>query len=205
MVNYANAKIYRIYCNITKQCYIGSTTLPLHKRLSHHKVCYKNFLNGGLYHYISSFEVLKNNDYAIILIENYECKSKEELFQRERYYIENTECVNINIPNRSSKEWDQNNKQWRKEYNKKYYVENLKDLLEKSNEYYENHKDQIKETKKIYNENNKEKLKVTREKYRKNNKEIIKERKRQYYEKNKEAIKEKSKRKYKEKISKRSI
>ena len=159
MVNYENGKIYRIYCNITKKCYIGSTTTTLSRRLSTHRGCYKKFLNGGLYHYMSSFEVLKNNDYVIILIENYECKSKEELFQRERYYIENTECVNINIPNRSSKEWIQNNKQWIQEYNKNYYVENLKNLLEKSNEYYENHKDQIKKTKKIYNENNKEKLK----------------------------------------------
>ena len=148
MVNYENGKIYRIYCNITKKCYIGSTTTTLSRRLSTHRGCYKKFLNGGLYHYMSSFEVLKNNDYVIILIENYECKSKEELFQRERYYIENTECVNINIPNRSSKEWNQNKKQWIQEYNKKYYVENLKNLLEKSNEYYENHKDQIKKRKK---------------------------------------------------------
>ena len=37
MVNYQNAKIYRIVCNVTGKQYIGSTVSNLSTRLSQHK------------------------------------------------------------------------------------------------------------------------------------------------------------------------
>jgi hypothetical protein len=49
----------------------------------------------GKKNYYSSFEVMKNNDYVIILIENYPSNSKDQLFSRERYWTNEIECVNI--------------------------------------------------------------------------------------------------------------
>lgn len=41
----------------------------------------------------------------MVLIENYLCKDKHELEARERYWIENTECVNSYLPTRTYSEW----------------------------------------------------------------------------------------------------
>lgn len=104
MVNYQNAKIYRIVCNVTGKQYIGSTVSTLSTRLCQHK---KALIDDRK---CTSRDVLNSGDYNIVLIEDYPCERKEQLLQRERYYIETTECVNKNIPNRSKEEWYQNNK-----------------------------------------------------------------------------------------------
>ena len=178
MVNYANAKIYRIYCNITKKCYIGSTTTTLSRRLSTHKAKYKSFLNGD-HHFVSSFEILENNDYVIVLIENYECKNKEELFKRERFYIEKMECVNKRLPIRSNKEWVEDNKDKIKEYGKNYYQNNKKELLDKSKEYYENNKTKVLENIKLYTDKNKDTILEKKHAYWNKNKDIINQKRRE--------------------------
>lgn len=107
---YKNGKIYKIVDNTNDNVYIGSTIETLKERLrKHHR------LN------CSSREILKNGDYDIILIEDYPCNSKQELELRERYYIENNECVNILLPARTMKEYQQTEKHklWRKENYKK--------------------------------------------------------------------------------------
>ena len=55
----------------------------------------------GNKHCITSFKILENNDYNIILLETVKCNSKDELLQRERYWIESTTCVNKYIPSRT--------------------------------------------------------------------------------------------------------
>ena len=48
MVNYQIGKIYKIVCNITDECYIGSTCEPtLAMRLSKHVACYKRWKSGN--------------------------------------------------------------------------------------------------------------------------------------------------------------
>tara|TARA_Y100000114_G_C11472102_1_gene191321 strand:+ start:82 stop:411 length:330 start_codon:yes stop_codon:yes gene_type:complete len=63
----------------------------------------------------------------IVLLEEFECKSKYELETRERWYIENTKCINTKIPTRTSKEYKKmyyhKNKEYLKKYNKKKYLE----------------------------------------------------------------------------------
>ena len=86
MVDYSNGKIYRIVCNNTGKVYIGSTTQPLSKRLVAHRLDYKKYLNGKG-KFITSFEIIKNNDYSIILIENVTCNNKEELLKKERIIL----------------------------------------------------------------------------------------------------------------------
>jgi hypothetical protein len=162
---YNNGKIYRIVCNVTGLQYIGSTCLPtLAKRLAYHRNRYNSYLGGKDDSFITSFEILKNNDYEIILIEEYKCETKDQLFARERYHIENNNCVNKYIPGRTKKEY------------KKMYIEKNKELIkEKDKEYREKNKEQIKERKKEYKEKNKEQIKEKDKEYREKNKEQINE------------------------------
>ena len=68
----------------------------------------------------TSFEVLKNENYEIVLVELAPSNSKMELHQRERYHIENNECVNKQIPTRTDEE---------------YYLQNRDKMLETHAEY----------------------------------------------------------------------
>jgi hypothetical protein len=114
MVNYENGKIYRIICNVTGLTYIGSTTKNLlSERLSQHVQSYKQYLKGKG-SYISSFDVLNNNNCEIFLIEDFPCNSKDQLYTRERFHIEGFECVNIiKRPHRTNQE--------RREYDTNYF------------------------------------------------------------------------------------
>ena len=86
-------KIYKITDNTNDNIYIGSTCQTLEKRLSRHKYDYDRFLKG-VYHHITSFDILKNNNYQIELLEKCNIKTKDELTARERHFIDNNDCVN---------------------------------------------------------------------------------------------------------------
>mgnify|MGYP003137938145 FL=1 len=66
------------------------------------------------------------------------------LNQRERYYIENNECVNKIIPTRTPKEWRNANidyiKPMQNEYSKQYYINNRERILNHKKEIYKNKK-----------------------------------------------------------------
>jgi hypothetical protein len=154
MVNYENGKVYKIICNITGLIYIGSTAeILLSNRLGKHRRDYRSFLNGK-YHYVSSFKILENNNYDIILLETYPCNNKYELKARERFYIESLNCVNKNIPNRTVKEYYEDNKQkileYNKQYNKKYREQNKQKIAEYKKEYYNDNKQKLAEYNKQY-------------------------------------------------------
>ena len=121
MVNYAQAKVYKIVDNTNGNIYVGSTCEPtLARRLAGHVGNYKRYLNGK-YHYVTSFKILENNDYAIVLLEACEnITTKDELHARERYYIETLTCVNKIVPLRTDKEYRQANKDKIDTYNKEY-------------------------------------------------------------------------------------
>ena len=103
MPNYSNGKIYKIVCDTTNKVYIGSTTLSLCQRLAQHKRDY-NLYKKGNKRFSSSFDLIENENYKIVLIEKVKCNCREELLQRERFYIENTDCVNQSIPIRGKEE-----------------------------------------------------------------------------------------------------
>ena len=96
---YQKGKIYKIVCKVTNKIYVGGTCEKyLSDRLKGHRLAYKYKKDVPNY-YCSVFEVLKNNDYYIELIENYPCTCKDELSRRERHYIETLEnVVNIKRP-----------------------------------------------------------------------------------------------------------
>jgi Uri superfamily endonuclease len=105
MVNYTLGKIYRITCNKTGLTYIGSCTTSLSARIACHKQQLKKGRN------CTSFITLENEDFSIILIEDYPCERREQLLARERYWIDNMDCVNKVLPCRTSKEYYQDNRE----------------------------------------------------------------------------------------------
>ena len=166
-IDYSRGKIYKIVDNTNDKCYIGSTCEPtLAKRLSKHVDDYKRYLTQN-FHYITSFEVLKNGDYNIVLIENYPCNSKDELFSRERYWTNAIDCVN-KIKNQGlfitlgeveyNKQYREKNNVRLKEQQKQCYYENKVERLKNVNDYRKSHKEIIEEKKRIYYINNKERL-----------------------------------------------
>ena len=132
MVNYKQGKIYKIECNVTGLIYIGSTCKKkLSGRMTEHRSKYKKYLNyKGKYY--SSFKVMENKDYDIILIEDYPCKSKDQLFARERYYTNEIECVNI-CKNQGCY-LQLGRTEYMKDYNKEYYEVNVDTIKAKQNE-----------------------------------------------------------------------
>jgi hypothetical protein len=179
MNRYNNGKIYKIVDNTNGNVYIGSTCEPtLARRLAGHRGAYNSYLNGGRVDKTSSFNILENNNCSIVLLEDYPCERKDQLLARERFYIENNQCVNKVIPTRTIKEYYQDNKDKLIDYQKEYYEQN-KDKLK---EYYEQNKDKIKE----YREQNKDKIIDYQKEYYEQNKDKLKE----YYEQNKDKIKE---------------
>ena len=74
--------------------YIGSTCKTLNARLSGHKYDYKRYKNNK-FHYLSSFKVMTNETYRMVLLEAYPCNSRMELEMREGQHQQETDCVNI--------------------------------------------------------------------------------------------------------------
>jgi hypothetical protein len=103
-MGYSKGKIYRLVCNTTGQQYIGSTIQPLSYRLSMHKANYKMFLKGTRRNNTTSFSILSENNFEMILIEDYPCENKNQLERRERHFIETMKCLNMIKPAQTREE-----------------------------------------------------------------------------------------------------
>lgn len=94
---YGQGKVYRIVDN-HGQVYIGSTVRSLNTRYSEHKKAFRAWQEGKA-QYCTSYEVLKSGINGIFLLEDYPCESKEQLLEREKYYVQQTpNCVNKVLP-----------------------------------------------------------------------------------------------------------
>ena len=116
MPDFQKAKIYRVVNDINNMTYYGSTCSPLSTRMSKHRWSYNNNENKT---YLQFGQI---SDCKIFLIENFPCNSKEELRQRERFYIENNPCINKQTPGLT-----------RLESKKKHYINNRQSILAKAN------------------------------------------------------------------------
>ena len=156
-MDYKNSKIYKIVNdNIPNKVYYGSTCSTLTKRLFWHK-SHKD---------CSSRILLDKKGYQIILVESFKCNNKDELRKKERWYIENNECVNINIPGRTQKEYQKTNEEKIKKQSKEYYQTNKEKIKEKHKEYYLKNKEKVLKQNQKSNIKNKEKIKKKeRERY----------------------------------------
>jgi hypothetical protein len=181
-------------CNITGLTYYGSTVNPISKRVSQHRCEFKS--SGGKY---SSRQVLVGGNYDYILVEEFSCENKDQLHRRERYYIENNECVNKQIPGRTLKEYSEQNKDKISVQQKEYYEQNKDKLLSYQKEYREQNKDKISVQQKEYYEQNKDKVSAYREQnkdkisaqnkeYREKNRDKLLAQKKEYYEQNKNKL-----------------
>ena len=104
--------IYKLYHE--GGVYYGSTTQTLKERLGHHKYDSKTRNK-------TSKKLFKNGSIPKIeLLEEVEFNDIKELRERERYYIENFECINKQIPNRTIKEYYKANKDIINEKKKEY-------------------------------------------------------------------------------------
>ena len=150
-----------IYC--IEDChgkkYIGVTKLELKDRLKNHKFHYNNmgkYSNGSM-----ASQNLNMNDCEIYVLDTCEDDVRKE---KEKYYIENTNCVNRQNNNQEDIE------QYKKDikakidntddikekhrlrkliYNKNYYVKNREKRNTTSRKHYENNKEYIREVNKF--------------------------------------------------------
>ena len=112
MNNYQDGKIYKVINKLNSEVYVGSTTLDLGKRMIKHKCDAKQRPH------LSKFYAFMNetgiDNFEIELIENYPCKTKEELRKREGKVIKAMATLNQRIagrtPAENSKEWQKKNK-----------------------------------------------------------------------------------------------
>jgi len=82
-------KIYKIIADSPDgkfYCYIGSTSKELYERLRGHISNYSNYLKNK-FKYITSFKIIQKSWFEINLIEDLGNCSKNELLNREDYYI----------------------------------------------------------------------------------------------------------------------
>jgi hypothetical protein len=149
MPNYQQGKIYKIVSNTDDElCYVGSTTLPLLcQRMVEHRGTYKRWKNGK-YHFTSSFEMFDKfgiENCRIELIEIFPCNMKDELTKKEAYYIRLLNCVNKVIPDRTIKEYREENRDTMIMYQREYRELNGDKKAEYHKEWWGVNKDRIAE------------------------------------------------------------
>lgn len=142
MSDYCNTKIYQIVDLDTKDTYIGHTIQTLGQRLAGHVKDHQAWKNGR-HNYVTSFPIIERGHYAISLIEDYPCENVDQARLRERFYIENTACVNRNIPGRSRAQ---------------YREENRETILQKHRAYNDANHDVILQKHRAYNDANRERI-----------------------------------------------
>ena len=86
MPNYQHAKIYKIVSE-NNEVYIGSTTQTLAQRKAQHKK-----------HKTASCKHFDFTQSKIVLVEEYPCENKEQMFRREYEITQEVECINQRLP-----------------------------------------------------------------------------------------------------------
>ena len=134
-INYKNGKIYKIEPLNGEEgdIYIGSTTKQyLSQRMTAHRKDYNKWKQGKN-NKVTSYDLFEKygiNNCQIILLENCPCDSKDQLHARESHYIRTLKCANKVIPGRTSKQWEEDNKDKRAEQKKQYREANKEQVLE---------------------------------------------------------------------------
>ena len=116
--DYSKSLIYKLCSNDTDitDIYVGSTTNFNYRKYNHKSCCYNE--KNRSYNY-NLYKFIRENggweEWNMILIEYYPCKTKLELEKKEREIIENLKStLNNAIPTRTIKEWREENKEYMK-------------------------------------------------------------------------------------------
>ena len=156
MNRYQQGKIYAIRTHQSEKVYIGSTCMPLSKRLYGHRTNRESY-EQGKFRRITSFDVLKYDDHYIELVEEFPCDNKMLLHRREGEVIRTTDnCVNKQIAGRTRAEYLTDNsehiKQKKKQYGvdnseniKQYHLDNIEKHNQASKEWYQKNKAVLKQ------------------------------------------------------------
>ena len=126
-MDYNKGKIYKIESFRGNKIYIGSTTKDyLSQRMDKHRGNYKAWKKGNDQGKLSSFMLFDEygvENCQIVLIESCPCNSKDELRAKEAFHIKlSNDCVNKVMPNRSAREYHQENKERQNEKSRAYYA-----------------------------------------------------------------------------------
>jgi len=185
--------IYKIYPKNAELnfCYIGHTTNFKDRKRQH----IRNTKNEFDKHYnLKQYKIIRENggwdEWEMVEIEKFNCKTKLEARMREQELIEQ-HSANLN----SCKAYitEDERKSTKNAITEKYREENKEKVREQEKKYKEEHKDIIAEQMKKYRSENKEEIYEKTKEYREKNKEKYQEWKKNWTENNKEILKEKRK------------
>ena len=143
--DYSRTVIYKIVCNdlsIT-DCYVGHTTEFTKRKSSHKSHC--NNENDRYYNF-NIYKFIRDNggwdNWSMIEIEKCPCIDGNEARARERHWYEQLNAtLNIQTPNRSDAESQQEYRQQNKEKINEYRLNNKEKLTKYNSEYRLNNKD----------------------------------------------------------------
>ena len=85
MNRYHNGQIYKLVNTVDDRIYVGSTAMPLSKRLSGHKRDARHKPERRVY---KELNTVGWSNVRIVLIEAHRCENKNELIAREQYHID---------------------------------------------------------------------------------------------------------------------
>ena len=103
-------KIYKIFSEDHNDIYIGSTGNNISDRLIKHKYNYEAYLKGK-YHYVSSFDILKQGNYKIEVLKFVSYDTVQELRIKEGEIVQLYRgmdvfiVVNKYLPGRTQDQW----------------------------------------------------------------------------------------------------
>ena len=180
-MDFNNTIIYKFVCNdlnIT-DIYVGHTTNFIQRKCCHKSSCNNE---GGQGYNLKIYTTIRAtggwDNWAMIQIEEYPCNNGNEATARERYWIETLHSIlNSNIPNRTRKEWYEDNadKIKNNEKSKQFREQNRDKLNENARQNYKDNREQRIEQIKQYNKENAVKIKEKRRQYYKENADKFKE------------------------------
>jgi hypothetical protein len=183
-INYLNTIIYKLVCNdlSVQDLYVGSTT-DFDRRKNEHKREANKKSEYKVYKMINEYGGWDN--WSMIKIEDYPCKSSQDAKQRERYQMElQNATLNSILPYQSKDE----RILYKQKSDKDYRVRNDALIKIKKKEYRDKNKEKIAEHDKEYNEKNREAIsEKKRTKYQAERESVI-EKSNRYYNNNKDAI-----------------
>ena len=143
--DYINGRIYKILNYIDNEVYVGSTCLPLSKRMATHR---DNARRPEKQHYLLYTKMMEYGieNFYIELIEAYPCENMGELRKREGHFIREVGTLNKLIAGRT-----------RQEHRREYRRDNREKVLTLKKEYYQDNREKELAWRKEYHQNNREK------------------------------------------------
>lgn len=160
--------VYKINCNETGECYVGSTIQSLHKRMVVHKSKCKALNEGNTHFHYSSIIINRNNFTAEILEAVNFGEDKKILLLKEREWMEKLKPINKVRPvvlnkeeaAKFKKEYRDSNKDLIKTQKHNDYIKHKDSILQKHAEWRNNNRNHIAE----YNKKRYEETKLLRSK-----------------------------------------